>query len=43
MKVVAREENDFADTLKRYFGKKGWYAHIFMFIVMLTIPMILNT
>ena len=43
MKVVDKEEHDFADTLKRYFGKIGWYMHIFMFIVMLTIPMILNT
>jgi hypothetical protein len=43
MKVVAREDKDFSDTLKRYFGKMGWYTHIVMFIAMLTIPMILNT
>lgn len=39
--VAARDDLDFTETLKRNFGLRGWYFGMFVFVAMLTIPIML--
>lgn len=39
--VAAKDDLDYTETLKRNFGKRGWYFGMGIFIAMLTIPIIL--
>ena len=41
--VAAGDDLDFTETLRRNFGRRGWYCGMFIFIGMLTIPIILYT
>jgi len=38
---AAGKDLDYTDTLKKTFGKKGWYGGMFLFILNLTIPVII--
>ena len=38
---AAGDDVDFTETMRRYFGNKGWFIGMFVFVVMLTIPIIL--
>ena len=40
---AAGTDLDFTETLKKQFGRKGWFAGMFIFIAMLTVPIILYT
>lgn len=39
--VAAGNDIDFTETMRRNFGLKGWYFGMFVFVAMLTIPIIL--
>ena len=39
--IVSQDDVDYSHTLLRYFGRKGWYFGMIVFIAMLAIPMIL--
>lgn len=39
--IAAGNDIDFTETLRRNFGLRGWYFGMFVFIAMLTIPIIL--
>jgi len=39
--IAAGKDMDYTDTLKKQFGKSGWYASMILFIVMLSVPLIL--
>jgi hypothetical protein len=41
--MAAGTDLDFTETLKKQFGRKGWFAGMFIFIGMLTVPIILYT
>ena len=38
---TAGKDSDYTATLKKTFGKKGWYTGMVMFIIMLFIPIII--
>jgi len=38
---TAGNDIDYTDTLKKTFGRKGWYFGMILFIIMLTIPIII--
>lgn len=38
---AAGEDMDYTETLKKTFGKQGWYAGMYIFIGMLTIPIMI--
>mmetsp|Transcript_832 Transcript_832/g.1051 ORF Transcript_832/g.1051 Transcript_832/m.1051 type:complete len:121 (+) Transcript_832:374-736(+) len=41
--ATAGQDMDYTTTLKKLFGNRGWYAGMFIFIGMLTVPIILYT
>lgn len=38
---AAGSDDDYTDTLKKTFGKRGWYFGMILFIMMLTIPIVI--
>ena len=38
---AAGEDSDYTETLKKTFGKRGWYIGMYIFIGMLTIPIMI--
>jgi len=38
---AAGNDIDYTETLKKTYGKKGWYFGMFLFILMFTIPVII--
>lgn len=38
---AAGEDSDYTETLKKTFGKRGWYTGMYIFIGMLTIPIMI--
>jgi hypothetical protein len=39
--VTAGKDTDYTDTLKKTFGKLGWFIGMFLYIAQLFIPIIL--
>jgi hypothetical protein len=39
--AAAGQDIDYTETLKKTFGKKGWYFGMVLFIIMLTIPILI--
>jgi hypothetical protein len=40
---AAGKDVDFTETLKKTFGKNGWYFGMIIFIIMLTIPILISS